>query len=77
VTSGRDSNRSCYTSLRKAVDTLSGEAKDGSMAEENKAPVRWWLDKVLTRGNLRRVDKPLAPNYLLHDPGVPQEVNGR
>ena len=49
----------------------------GSMAEENKAPVSWWLDEVLTRGNLRRVDKPFAPNFLLHDPGVAQEVNGR
>lgn len=49
----------------------------GSIAEENKAPVPWWLDEVLTRGNLRRVDKPFAPNFLLHDPGVPQEVNGR
>ena len=49
----------------------------GSMAEENKAPVPWWLDEVLTRGNLRRVDKPFAPNFLLHDPGVAQEVNGR
>ena len=37
------------------------------MAEGNKAPVRRWLDEVLTQGNLRRVDELFAPNYALHD----------
>lgn len=46
------------------------------MAEENKVLVRRWLDEVLTRGNLRRVDELFAPNYVLHDPGAPQEVHG-
>ena len=47
------------------------------MAEENKALVRRWLDEVLTRGNLRRVDELFAPNYVLHDPSFPYEVHGR
>lgn len=47
-----------------------------STAEENKVLVRRWLDEVLTRGNLRRVDELFAPNYVLHDPGAPQEVHG-
>ncbi len=47
------------------------------MAEENKILVRQWLDEVLTRGNLRRVDELFAPHYVLHDPGTSHEVHGR
>ena len=47
------------------------------MAEENKILVRQWLDEVLTRGNLRRVDELFAPHYVLHDPGASREVHGR
>src|SRR5215212_4291125 len=47
------------------------------MAKQNKALVREWLDEVLTRGNTRRIDELFAPNYVLHDPGLAQEVHGR
>jgi steroid delta-isomerase-like uncharacterized protein len=47
------------------------------MAEENKILVRRWFDEVLTHGNLRWVDELFAPNYVLHDPGIPQEIHGR
>ena len=46
------------------------------MIKENKALVRQWFDEVLTQGNLGRIDKLFAPNYVLHDPGVAQEVHG-
>ena len=47
------------------------------MAERNKALVRQWVDEVLTRGNIRRIDELFAPNYVLHDPSRVQEVHGR
>ncbi|MCA1731698.1 MAG: ester cyclase [Actinobacteria bacterium] len=47
-----------------------------SIAEENKILIRRWLDEVLSQGNLRRVDELFAPNYMLHDPSVLQEVHG-
>jgi len=47
------------------------------MSEENKALVRRWIDEVLTRGDIRRVDQLFAPNYVLHDPSLVQEVHGR
>jgi len=47
------------------------------MTEQNKALVRRWLGEVLTRGDIRRVDELFAPNYVLHDPSLVQEVHGR
>lgn len=47
------------------------------MAERNKALVRQWIDEVLTRGDIRRIDELFAPNYILHDPSIVQEVHGR
>ena len=41
------------------------------MSEENKAILRRVTDEVFTRGNLDVVDELLAPDYVLHDPGVP------
>ncbi len=47
------------------------------MSEDNKALVRRWFDEVLTRGNLQQVDELFSSNYILHGPGVSQEVHGR
>jgi len=46
------------------------------MSEDNKALVRWWLEEVLTRGNLERAEVLFARNYVLHDPSFPRDVYG-
>jgi predicted ester cyclase len=40
-------------------------------ASENKATVRRVFDEVFNQGNLSVVDELVAPDYVLHDPGVP------
>ena len=40
-------------------------------ADENKATVRRVYDEVFNQGNLSVVDELFAPDYVLHDPGVP------
>jgi predicted ester cyclase len=40
-------------------------------ASENKATVRRVLNEGFNQGNQSVVDELLAPNYVLHDPGVP------
>ena len=47
------------------------------MIKQDKALVRRWLDEVLTRGEMGRIDELFAPNYVLHDPGLVREVHGR
>jgi steroid delta-isomerase-like uncharacterized protein len=42
-----------------------------SMSEENKATLRRVNDEVFSQGNLDLVDDLFAPNYVLHDPGIP------
>jgi steroid delta-isomerase-like uncharacterized protein len=44
--------------------------------EENKAVVRRFLKEVFEGGNLELVDEIFAPDYVLHDPIVPDEVRG-
>ena len=44
--------------------------------EENKAITRRFLDEIFAGGNLELVDELFAPNFVLHDPSVPQEVRG-
>ncbi len=44
--------------------------------EENKAVVRRFLEEVFGGGNLELADELFAPDYVLHDPGVPGEVHG-
>ncbi len=41
------------------------------MSEDNKAILRRITDEVFNQGNLDVVDELFAPNYVLHDPGVP------
>src|SRR3989337_712839 len=44
--------------------------------EENKTVVRRFLEEIFTAGNLELVDELFAPDYVLHDPVVPDEVSG-
>jgi steroid delta-isomerase-like uncharacterized protein len=44
--------------------------------EENKAITRRFLEEIFAGGNLELVDELFAPNFVLHDPSVPQEVRG-
>jgi steroid delta-isomerase-like uncharacterized protein len=44
--------------------------------EENKAVTRRFLEEIFTGGNLELVDELFAPDFILHDPSVPQEVRG-
>lgn len=44
--------------------------------EENKTVVRRFLEEIFTAGNVELVDELFAPDYVLHDPGVPDEVRG-
>ncbi len=41
------------------------------MSEDKKAMLRRITDEVFSQGNLDVVDELFAPNYVLHDPGVP------
>ncbi len=41
------------------------------MSEENKAILRRVTDEVFNQGNLDLVDELFAPDYVLHDPGIP------
>ena len=44
--------------------------------EENKTVVRRFLEEIFTAGNLELVDELFAPDYVLHDPVLPDEVSG-
>jgi steroid delta-isomerase-like uncharacterized protein len=44
--------------------------------EENKAITRRFLEEIFTGGNLELVDELFAPDFILHDSSVPQEVRG-
>jgi steroid delta-isomerase-like uncharacterized protein len=46
------------------------------MIEDNKALIRRWLDEILTQEDLRKIEELFAPNYVLHDPNLVQEVHG-
>ena len=43
--------------------------------EENKALYRRWFEEVVSGGNLELADQLLAPDYVLHFPGVPGPVD--
>jgi steroid delta-isomerase-like uncharacterized protein len=45
-------------------------------AEENKAIVRRWFEELFSRANLDAVDEIISPDYVLHDPGLPQGIRG-
>jgi steroid delta-isomerase-like uncharacterized protein len=43
-------------------------------AKENKAVVRRVIEEIFNQGNLDAADELIAPDYLQHDPAMPQEV---
>jgi len=45
------------------------------MSEENKALARGWAD-IFNQGNVDLVDEIYAPNYVDHDPAMPEDVRG-
>jgi steroid delta-isomerase-like uncharacterized protein len=45
------------------------------MCEENKALARRWAD-IFNEGNLDLVDEIYAPDYVGHDPAMPEDVRG-
>jgi steroid delta-isomerase-like uncharacterized protein len=52
------------------------EGGDPVQPEENKAVVRRFLEEIFNEGNLDAADELFAPDYVLHDPAVPEEVRG-
>jgi steroid delta-isomerase-like uncharacterized protein len=50
---------------------------DPVSTEENKAVIRRFLEEIFEGGNLELVDELFAPDYVLHDPAVPEEVRGQ
>jgi steroid delta-isomerase-like uncharacterized protein len=45
-------------------------------AEENKAVVRRVLEEMFNKGNLDAADELIAPDFIDHDPAMPEEVRG-
>ena len=45
------------------------------MSEENKALARRWAD-IFNQGNLDLVEEIYAPNFVGHDPTMPEDVRG-
>jgi steroid delta-isomerase-like uncharacterized protein len=45
-------------------------------AEENKALARRVLEEMFNKGNLDVADELLTPDYVDHDPGLPEDVRG-
>ena len=45
-------------------------------AEDNKTVIRRFLKEVFEGGELDLIDELFAPDYVLHDPVVPEEVRG-
>jgi steroid delta-isomerase-like uncharacterized protein len=45
-------------------------------AEENKALARRFADDIMNPGNVDAVDEIYAPNYVSHDPTMPEDVRG-
>lgn len=45
-------------------------------AEENKAIVRREVEEIFVQGNLDAADEIYAPNYVGHDPTLPEDIRG-
>jgi hypothetical protein len=45
------------------------------MSEENKALARRWAD-IFNQGNLDLVDEIYAPDFVGHDPTMPEDTRG-
>ena len=47
-----------------------------STQEENKAVVRRMLDELFNKGNLDLAEELLAPDFVEHDPAMPEDLHG-
>ena len=47
-----------------------------SAQEENKAVVRRQLDELFNKGNLDLAEELLAPDFVEHDPAMPEDLHG-
>ena len=47
-----------------------------SAQEENKAVVRRMLDEIFNKGNLDLKEELLAPDFVEHDPSLPEDLHG-
>ena len=47
-----------------------------STQEENKAVVRRQLDELFNKGNLDLAEELLAPDFVEHDPAMPEDLHG-
>ena len=45
-------------------------------AEENKALTRRVMEEMFNKGNLDVADELLAPDFVVHDPAMPEDVRG-
>ncbi len=45
-------------------------------SEENKAVVRRVIEEMFNEGNLDAADELIAPDYVQHDPAMPEEARG-
>ena len=45
-------------------------------AQENKAVVRRMLDELFNKGNLDLTEELLAPDFVEHDPSMPEDLHG-
>ena len=45
-------------------------------AEENKALARRVIEEMFNNGNLDVADELIAPNYVDHDPAIPDDIHG-
>jgi predicted SnoaL-like aldol condensation-catalyzing enzyme len=46
------------------------------MAEENKATSRRFYEELFTQGNLDAAEEIVTPDFVIHDPNIPQEPRG-
>src|SRR5215207_3996021 len=60
------------TRLRKRV----GKEDRSMSVEENKALARRVLEEMFNKGNLDVADELLAPDYVDHDPAMPEDIHG-
>ena len=65
-----------YTAVESQPAGESGrERRKSFMSEENKALARRWAD-IFNQGNLDLVDEIYDPDYVDHDPTMPEDVRG-
>ncbi|MGH3090534.1 MAG: ester cyclase [Rubrobacteraceae bacterium] len=63
------------TKTREAHSTTKEGGKSMS-TEENKATSRRFYEELFENGNLDAAEEIVAPDFVLHDPNLPEEVRG-